>query len=183
MLNVLGITLAFYVSCGTTYYHTDLCYQPQYKDFSAETRPSTPISKDVLIDQEIRVTCNGLTELRVLLMPSLTENKGATRFILQDPSKDQNVVDVSVPNEQIVTEDWYPLRFNPVWDDSTRKQYHLKILGTNTPPGNGLRLLYLPQPEFELGTLYENGRPLQGNIALQYGCITGLRKIWLTGKP
>jgi uncharacterized membrane protein len=181
-LNVAGIVLAFYVSCGTTYYQTGLCYQPFYKDFPAEVRLSQPISDEISVTQETHITCNGLTELRVLLTPSLKENNGRTRFILQDPLTDQTVFDVSVPNDQIITEDWYPLRFNPVWD-SAGKQYHLKILSINTPSGEGLRLLYSPQPEFDLGTLHENGQLLEENIALQYGCVTGLQKIWLTGKP
>ena len=182
LLNVLGISLAFYVYCGTTYYQTALCYEPQFRDFSAEVRPSPPISGDMLINQEIQVTCNGLTELRVLLTPSIKEDKSTTRFILQDPLKAQNVFDVSIRNDEINIEDWYPLRFDPIWD-SAGKQYQLKILSTNTQLGQGLRLLYSPQPEFDTGTLHENGQPLPENIVLQHGCVTGLRKIWLTGKP
>ncbi|HET9907074.1 MAG TPA: DUF2142 domain-containing protein [Anaerolineales bacterium] len=181
-LNILGIALAFYVSCGTTYYQTGLCYEPFHKDFPAEARLSPPISDDMEVTQETQITCNGLTELRVLLKPSLKETQGSTRFIFQDPLTGDNLFDESVSNDQIIKEDWYNLSFDPVWD-SAGKQYHLIILGTNTPPGQGFQLLYTPQPEFDLGTLYENGQPLEENIALQYGCVTGLRKIWLTRKP
>jgi hypothetical protein len=44
-------------------------------------------------------------------------------------------------------------------------------------------LFFTPQPEFDLGILYENGERLEEDMVLQYGCITGLRKIWLTGTP
>ena len=181
-LNIAGIILTFYVPCGTTFYQIGLCYQPLYKDFTSETRLSQPISSEVSLTQEMQVACNGLTELRVLLIPSIPEDKGTTRFILKDQLSIQTLMDSSVPDDEITAETWYSLNFNPDWD-SAGKQYILKILSTNTPVGGGLKFLYSPHPEFDLGNLYENGQPVQEDIVLQYGCVTGLRKIWLTGKP
>src|SRR5687768_3304771 len=181
-LNILGIILAFYVPCGTTYYQTGLCYQPLYKDFSPENHLSEPISNEVLVTQDVQVACNGLAELRVLLTPSSIENNTATRFVLEDPAINRNLLDISVKNDLILSETWHALRFDPDWH-SAGKRYMLKIFSVDTPPGQGLRLLYSPQPQAELGSLYENGQLMQDHIVLQYGCITGLRKIWLTGKP
>ena len=178
-LNVLGIALAFYVPCGTTYYQTGLCYQPLYKDFTTESHPSPPMTSERLITQEIQVTCDGFTELRVILFPSNLPTKAITRFILQDSVNGQTLMDTKVQNDQIILEDWYSLRFDPDWD-SNGNQYALKILGSNPSIDQGLRLFYTSQPEFS-GSLYENGQRLQQGIALQYGCITGLRKLWLTG--
>jgi hypothetical protein len=59
----------------------------------------------------------------------------------------------------------------------------VQIPGPNTSTGQGLKFLYSPQPELDLGELSENGQAVQEDIVLQYGCITGLRKIWLTGRP
>jgi len=170
------------VPCGTTYYQTGLCYQPLYKDFSPETHLSEPISNEVLITQEVHIACNGLAELRVLLTPSIAETNTTTRFVFEDPSTNRNLLDISVTNDLIRSETWHQLSFDPDWR-SAGKQYILKLFSTNTPAGHGLRLLYSTQPQPELGSLYENGQLLQDHIVLQYGCITGLRKIWLTGKP
>jgi len=178
-INLMGIILAFYVPCGTTFYNTELCYQPPYKDFTAESHPSPPISNEISVTQEVQVRCDGFTELRVLLFPSISQANGTTRFILQDPMNDQKLMDTLVQNDQITSEDWYPLRFNPDWH-SNGKQYVLKVLSTGTLNGQGLRLFYSAEPEFQ-GNLYENGQLMQGGVALQYGCITGIRKLWLTG--
>jgi len=178
-INLMGIILAFYVPCGTTFYNTELCYQPPYKDFTAESHPSPPISNEISVTQEVQVRCDGFTELRVLLFPSISQANGTTRFILQDPMNDQKLMDTLVQNDQITSEDWYPLRFNPDWH-SNGKQYVLKVLSTGTLKGQGLRLFYSAEPEFQ-GNLYENGQLMQGGVALQYGCITGIRKLWLTG--
>ena len=181
-LNVLGIILAFYVPCGTTIYQTGLCYRPLYKDFTNETRLSPPISEERSVTQGIKVACGGFSELRVLLTPSIPGDQGMTRFILQDQASDQTLLDTSVTNSLVSEETWYPLRFEPDWQ-STEKNYVLKITGTNISAGQGLKLFYTPQSEFNLGDLHENGQLLDEDIVLQYGCVTGLPKIWLTGGP
>jgi len=181
-LNIVGIFLAFYVPCGTTYYQTGLCYRPLYKDFTNETHLSQPISNEISVAQGITVSCDGFSELQVLLTPSGPNDKGVTRFILQDQVNDQTLFDTSIMNKQISAETWVPLRFDPDWQ-SAAKRYILKISSTNTSAGQGLKLLYTPQSEFNLGDLYEKGQPLQDDLVLQYGCATGLQKLWLTGKP
>jgi hypothetical protein len=181
-LNLWGLFFSFHISCGSTFYHTGLCYQPLYRDFSADNRASQPISSEISLTQEIRVACNGLAEVRVLLIPSTPEDKGTTSFILRDSGNNQTLIGNSAANNQILTEDWYALRFDPDWH-SMEKQYILEILSTNTPPGQGVKLLYTTQSEFDLGNLYENRELVQEDIVLQYGCATGLRKLWLTGKP
>jgi hypothetical protein len=181
-LNVAGILLAFYVPCGTTFYQTGLCYRPLYKDFTNETHLSQPVSNEVSVTQGIKVSCDGFSELQVLLTPSQPPDQGVTRFILQNQVSDQTLFDTSTMNNQISAETWVPLRFDPDWH-SAGKTYLLKISSTNTAAGQGLKLLYTPQSEFNLGDLHENGQLLRDDLVLQYGCATGLQKIWLTGKP
>lgn len=181
-LNIAGIVLAFYVPCGTTFYQTALCYQPLYKDFSNETRLSPPVSNELSVTQGIKVACNGLSEVRILLTPSKSDDQGMTRFILQNPVNHQTLLDTSIRNSQVSADDWVPLKFEPDWQSAGNK-YILKILGTDTTTGEGLQLLYTPQSEFNLGDLYENGELKKEDLILQYGCVTGLQKLWLRGKP
>jgi uncharacterized membrane protein len=181
-LNLLGLFLSFHVSCGSTFYQTGLCYRPLFKDFPSEVRASPPITNQTSLTQEIRVTCNGFAELRVLLVPSTTENQATARFVLQNPATGEILLDTSVANDQVTPGDWYSLRFEPDWL-SAGKQYALEILNTNPTSEAGLQVLYTPQSEFNLGNLHENGQLLEEDIVLQYGCITGLRKLGLTGKP
>jgi uncharacterized membrane protein len=181
-LNVLGILLSFHIPCGSTFYQTGLCYRPLSKDFSSETHPSQPISKETSLIREMQVSCDGLAELRILLIPSASGDQGSTRFVLQDSTGEQTLLDTSIANAQIATEDWYPLTFEPDWH-SAGKHYILTVSSANTATGQGLQFLYTPQSDFDLGDFYENGTPLEEDLILQYGCVTGLRKIWLTGKP
>jgi hypothetical protein len=181
-LNLLGLYFSFHIPCGSTFYQTGLCYRPLFKDFPSDVRASEPVSDEYFLAQEFRVTCNGLTEVRVLLTPSTTADQGITRFIIHDTVGGQVLLDQSIANAPIQAETWYPLRFEPDWL-SAGKQYTLEILGTSLAPGDGLQFLHTPQPEFDLGNSYVNGELIEEDIVLQYGCITGLRKIWLRGRP
>jgi uncharacterized membrane protein len=178
-INLLGIFFSFHVPCGSTFYHTGLCYRPLFRDFPSEVRASKPVSNGISLSQEISVACDGLTEVRVLVAASNTKAQGATRFLLEDPSGEQTLLDATIVNIEIPTDAWHSLRFAPDWD-SAGKGYILKILGTTD---QGLQFLYTPQSEFNLGDSYENGQLLEEDIVLQYGCMAGLRKIWLTGWP
>jgi len=120
--------------------------------------------------------------VRVLLRPSGTDDLGITRFILEEALNERLLLDKSIANGPIEAETWYSLPFEPDWH-SAGKQYTLEILGTSPVPDHGLQFFYTPQPEFNLGNAYENGKLLKEDIILQYGCITGLRKFWLIGRP
>jgi hypothetical protein len=142
-------------------------------------RASQPVSNTVSLTQEINVTCNGLAEVRVLLTPPTTNDQGTTRFVLEEIASNYTLLDASIANDQVHTENWYSLGFEPDWD-STGRRYILNISGTTT---QGPRLLYTPQSEFNLGNSYENGLLLEEDLVIQYGCVAGLQKILLTGKP
>jgi hypothetical protein len=176
---LLGIFLSFHVACGSTYYETDLCYRPLFRDFPNEVRASQPVSNGLSLTQDIRVTCNGLTEVRVWVMPSTTDDPGKTRFILTETSGEHLLLDTSIDNDQIRAEMFYPLQFE-LDGHSAGRQYRLKIIGMTE---QGLQFLYTPQHEFNLGDSYENGQLLEQDLVLQYGCATGLRKIWWTSRP
>jgi hypothetical protein len=180
-LNLLGIFLSFHVSCGSTFYQTGLCYRPLFKDFPSEVRVSEPVANGRSLSQEIRVACNGLAEVRLQVAASSTSDRGMTRFVLEDTSG-RTLLDTSTANDQLGAETWQSLHFEPDWS-SAGKQYFLEISGSGSSPGKGLRFLFTPQPEFNLGETNENGQPLEQDIVLQYGCVTGLRRLWLTGKP
>ena len=180
--NLLGIYFSFHIPCGSTFYQAGLCYRPLFKDFPSEVHPSKPISDGMSLTQEIRVACNGLSEVRLLVSPSILGDQGATRFLLKNASGTQTLLDTSITNDQVQGEAWHSLRFVPDWS-SAGKQYILNISGHNSSPGQGLQFLFTPQPEFNLGNAKESGQLLEQDVVLQYGCVTGLRKIWLTGKP
>jgi hypothetical protein len=176
-LNVVGIGLAFHVPCGTTYYQTGLCYQPLSREFT-ESRPSPAITSEMSLTQEFQVACNGFSEVRILLHPSGPDDGGTTHFIVREPGG-KSLLEGSAPNNRVAPDEWYPLRFEPEWE-SDGKVYELAILGSEPSLGQGLQAFYTLQPEFDLGPLAENGQPLQEDLILQYGCITGLRKLWMT---
>ena len=178
-INLLGLFFSFHVPCGSTFYQARLCYRPLFRDFPSDVQPSQPLSEGMSFAQEIRVACNGLTEVRLLVVPSTINDQGSTRFLLEDTSDKRALLETSIRNDQVRVEDWLSLSFAPDWN-SAGKQYIIKVTGVS---GRGLRFLFTPQAEFNLGDSYENAQLLDEDIVLQYGCVTGLRRIWVTGKP
>ena len=181
-LNLLGLFLSFHVPCGSTFYQTGLCYRPLFKDLPSEVHASRPVSNGRLLTQEFEVSCDGLSEVRLLAASSAVGSQGKTHFILKDISGTQVLLDTSIANSQIPAEDWLPIQFEPDWD-SAGEQYRLEISSINGLPDQGLQVFYTPQSEFDLGNSYENGQALEQDLVLQYGCVTGLRRIWRTGRP
>lgn len=180
-LNLIAIYLSFHIPCGATFYTTGLCYRPLFREFPGDVRPAL-LTAGVSLEQEIGVTCDGFAELRVWLSPSTPTGEGSTRFVLRDAGSNRVVLDTSIATLAVPTEDWYRFSFEPDWT-SAGKQYELEILGTDAPAGQAPQVLYTTHPEFDLGDLSENGQLLEEDIVLQHGCVTGLRKLWLTGRP
>jgi uncharacterized membrane protein len=181
-LNLLGIWLSFHVPCGSTFYQTGLCYRPLVRDFPDDVSASPSLVEAVSLTQELKVACDGLTELRVLASSSAPGDRGSTRFLLMDSMTDRTLFDTSIRNDEFSAENWYSVGFEPDWE-SAGKQYTLTIFGVDSTPEQGLKLLYTVQSEFDLGNLYQGKQLMQQDIVLQYGCAAGLRKIWLTGGP
>jgi uncharacterized membrane protein len=181
-LNLLGLFLAFHIPCGSTFYQTGLCYRPLFKDFPSNVRPSPPITNDLRLTQEIGVTCNGLTELRLLLIPADGQNQGTARFVLREDKSGEALLDTLLASDQVSIDDWYSLRFAPDWL-SAGKHYTLEIYSANGSSDTGVSVLYTRQPEFNLGDLREGSQVLEEDIVVQYGCATGLRKLWMTVMP
>ena len=181
-LNLLGLFFSFHIPCGSTFYQTGLCYHPLFKDFPNDVRASEPVSIRMWLTQEFQVACDGLAEVRLLVTPSKPGDSGTTRLLLEDTSKAIPILDTSLSRDEIRAETWHSMRFPPIWD-STGKQYLLTVLSLNASSNQGLQFLYTPQPEFNLGNLYENDQLLEEDLVMQYGCVTGLRKLWMTGKP
>ena len=178
-LNLLGLFFSFHIPCGSTFYQTGLCYRPLFKDFPNDVHPSPTISVGTSLTQEFRVTCSGLAEVRLLVNPTETSDRGTTRFRVAETSSGRTLLDTSISNDQIPSGTWYSLRFASD-RSSAGKQYVLYITGASN---QGLQFLYTPQSEFNLGTSYDNEQPLEDDLVLQYGCATGLRTIWGPGKP
>lgn len=180
-LNLIAIYLSFHVPCGATFYTIDLCYRPLFRDFPSEIQP-VAVTAGISLEQEVGVTCDGFTEVRVWLLPPASGGEGTTRFILRDVTADEVVREASLTNSTIATENWYPLHFEPI-GESAGKQFRLDIQGTAASDNQSPRILFTTQPEFDAGNLSENGQARQEDVVLQHGCETGLRKLGLSGKP
>ena len=178
LLYTAGMYLSYHVPCGSQFYRADLCYQPNYKNWAPDDAYSPPVSDRLALRQEIIAECDGMTELRVWVNATGADLNGTTEFTLADMNEGYDVINVSVPNSDFPSGDWYTLTFQPDWG-SNGKFYLLTIQGG----ANGPRIAYSLRPEYPAGKLFENDQALGQDLIFQTGCIAGWEKIRQTGSP
>jgi uncharacterized membrane protein len=180
-LYALGMLLSYHVTCGTSFYTTGLCYQPNFRNWAPyNPNYSPPISGGMEYVQVIRPECSGVTELKVWVD---AQGAGATEFLLEDPFGHRDLARKTVPNSELPQGDWLTLSFDPDWQ-ATQKLYMLHLRGIDAPPGQGIRVAFTYRPnEYDLGNMYLNGARVDDNLLFKYGCITGLRKMLPAGPP
>jgi hypothetical protein len=176
-----GMYLSYYVPCGSQYYRTDLCYQPNYKNWAPADLYSPPITDQLTLQQEIVPECSGLTELRVWIDARAADPDASTQFVLTDMQQKKDVISVSVLNAEFPSGAWHPLNFEPDWESNGK--FYLLTIGMNQNDATGPRIAYSLRQEYPAGKLYENDEPIQRDLIFQTGCIAGWNKLRLTGSP
>jgi hypothetical protein len=179
LLYLGGMYLSYHVPCGSQYYRTDLCYQPNYKNWAPDDLYSSPVSDSLTLRQEIVPECSGMTELRVWVNAAEADPNAFTQFTLTNVQQKRDVLQTSVENSELPYGAWYALKFDPVWDSNGG----LYILTIGAQTDNGPQIAYSLRQEYPAGKLFENDEPIQRDVIFQTGCIAGWNKFRLTGSP
>lgn len=164
-----GLWLSYHVPCGSQYYQRDICYQPNYKNFSPESNYSPPLTNQLTLTQEISPECDGMTTLRVWVFSPQEKSVASYNFSLQD-SRGDILFDQMVQSNQLPTSGWYSFSFSPDWD-SAETTYIFTIHPESDADAGQLRVAYSLRPEYALGKLYENQKAIEQDIIFQYGCL------------
>jgi hypothetical protein len=170
----VGMYLSYHVNCGSQYYKTGLCYQPNYKNWAPDALYSKPVSDQLNLAQEIVPECNGMSQLRVWIDASQATPQAKTEFILKDVSLHKEIANASVLNSELPSGDWYTLNFEPDWESSGR--FYLLTIHSDEQ-GNGPQIAYTLKSEYMSGKLYENGQAIPRDMVFQWGCVAGLEKL------
>jgi hypothetical protein len=165
-----GMYLSYHVPCGSQFYKSGLCYQPNYKNWAPDELYSPAVSNQVMLAQEIVTECNGMTELRVWVDAAGADPNQTTTFVLHDVQKNRDVINSEIENSNLPTGNWYTLRFPADWD-SNGKFYLLTISAAQNMPGP--KIAYSLRQEYPAGKLYENGQVVNKDIIFQTGCVAG----------
>ncbi len=164
-----GLWLSYHIPCGSQYYQGDICYQPNYKNFSPESNYSAPLTENLILKQEIIPECKNLTTLRVWVSAPHNGTNAYTTFSFQD-SDGQTIFEQRVKNSNLPDSGWYSFSFPPE-KNSFEKPYFLTIRSKS-----GLRIAYSLHPEYPQGKLYENKKIVEQDMIFQYGCLFSLLK-------
>jgi len=163
-----GMYLSYHVVCGSQFYQSGLCYQPNYKNWAPDERYSSPVSTQLTPKQEIVLECNGASEVRVWMNASQADSAGTTEFILQDVDQGREIVNAVVNNSDLPAGSWYAIPFDTDWE-SLGKFYLLTISSKDTGP----QIAYSLRAEYPAGKLFENDQPMPHDMIFQTGCVAG----------
>lgn len=163
-----GMYLSYHVVCGSQFYQSGLCYQPNYKNWAPDERYSDPVSTQLTLKQEIVLECNGASEVRVWMNTSEANPSGTTQFILQDIDQGRELVNQVVNNSDLPIGSWYAIPFDTDWE-SLGKFYLLTISSNDAGP----QIAYSLRAEYPAGKLYENDQPVPQDMIFQTGCVAG----------
>jgi uncharacterized membrane protein len=173
LLYTAGLVLSYHVPCGSQYYESSLCYQPQYKNWAPESVSSPPVSSALTLTQEIVPACDQMTELRLWVNSRGADPEATTTLLLRAPTQELDILQQTFPNSAVDETAWLTLHFAPE-PDSSRQLYILTITGSSA---DGIRIGYSEKPEYLSGRLMENDTPLGQDILFQYGCIAGIQSL------
>jgi hypothetical protein len=173
----VGMYLAFYVRCGTSYYQSGLCYQPVYKNWSPDTKYFQPISPTLNLTQWIIPKCNGMSSIRIWIDSAGSDPNGNTQFILNDEENDIARANVIKSNFELPRKNWFTLTIPEDWK-SGGKWYTLTVQNPQSQPGQGIQVASSIRAEYIDGPLYQNGVALKNDMIFQYGCISSWKALF-----
>lgn len=173
-----GMYLSYHVNCGSQFYQSGLCYQPNYKNWAPDERYSSPVSTQLTLKQEIVLECNGASEVRVWVNASEANPSGTTKFILQDVDQGREILQETVSNAKFPNGGWFTLHFDPDWE-SLGKFYLLTITSNSTGP----QIAYSLRAEYPAGKLFENDQPMPQDMIFQTGCVAGWNALRHSNAP
>jgi uncharacterized membrane protein len=178
VLYVAGLILSYQVTCGSQFYQPGLCYQPQYKNWAPEASSSPSISPAMTLKQEIVPACNGMSEMRVWVNSTGTDPSGTTTLNLRAPTEEKDVVNTTFTNSDMTKDGWLIVDFSPEWQ-SDNQLYIMSLQGSSA---DGIQVAYSLKSEYHTGKLFEDTTAMGQDMIFQYGCLTGLQKLWQNGK-
>jgi hypothetical protein len=173
----VGMYLAFYVRCGTSYFQSGLCYQPVYKNWSPDTKYFQPISPTLNLTQWIIPKCNGISSIRIWIDSAGSDPNGNTQFILNDEENDIALANIIKSNFELPRKNWFTLTIPEDWK-SGGKWFTLTVQNPQSQPGQGIQVASSIRAEYIDGPLYQNGVALKNDMIFQYGCISSWKALF-----
>lgn len=173
----MGLWLSYHITCGPQFYQWGLCYEPVYKNWQPNASFTSPISSEAPLSQSFIAECDGITQIRVWVDAQGASSNATTDFTLRDPTRALTLVKASVSNQEQPQGGWVSLNFSPLWN-SKGVTYDLMIQ-SGGPQGNpGPRIATSSATVNTVGSLSISGKVEAQNLVYQYGCLTGLEKVW-----
>ncbi len=173
---ITSFFLAYHVTCGSSFYNLDLCYQPLYKNWSPQNSLNKTLSQNSSVQQTFSVSCENLTQLRFWINQKVSGPQNKLQITLTDSHTNTLVVDQVVEDPKIPSSGWLFTDFSPV-KGSKNIPYVIDISPVTLQSIDGIDFAFSKVDEYPGGALSFEGKKMEGDLLFQYGCLTGLASL------
>jgi uncharacterized membrane protein len=173
---IFSFFLAYHVTCGSSYFNLDLCYQPLYKNWSPQTSLNKTLSQNSSIQQTFTASCENLTQLRFWINQKASGPQNMLRITLTDLQTNKLVMNQFIEDPKIPSSGWLLTDFLPV-KGSKNIPYAIDISPETLHSNGGIDFAFSKVDEYPGGTLSFEGKKMEGDLLFQFGCLTGLAKL------
>ncbi len=116
-----------------------------------------------LVGQSFLATYAGLAEIQVFLAPDLPGDGQVVMHLRASPGAESDLAAVSLPLAEVSAGRYYPFRFDPQ-PDFFLKTYYLSL---EIEGSGAVRYGSAGPTDYVNGSLYQNGQPVDGQLAFQ----------------
>ncbi len=166
-----GVYMTYYVTCGTSYYTSGLCYQPPYRNWAPNAHFSEPVTKDITLSQTFNAVCSPIRSVRVWNGQGMTGAQQSTTITLRDAATGSALAEQSVENSSVEPYSWLEVTV-PSVENTVGHPYAIEITSNASDASKALAFGQSERIEYKDGQYLINGQQQQADLLFQYGCKT-----------
>lgn len=181
LICVVGLFLAYHVTCGSTFYTPGLCNLPRVKNWSPETSLSLVVNDNRTGAQSFYARCDNLAQVRIWIKSKGTSSDALPVQVVEAGTN--TVIHTGlISQKDIPPSGWLDIPM-PVVATSKDKTYLLTV-GIPGKTGNpNIELAYTTRNEYMEGDFSVNKEKQTGDLLFLYNCSTGLSQLFSPAKP
>ena len=168
-----ALFMLYHVTCGSSWFTFEVCTFPKYKNWSPDTNLAIPLKKGTKIKQSFVVECDRLSEINVWVKSSPSIHDSTTTSLQLIPENGSSTIVTSMDSKVLSPDSWMSFIFLPV-EGIKGSHLLLELESSDGKNSHNLELGYTATNEYSQGSLWVNGKELDGDLVFEYGCEQGL---------
>jgi hypothetical protein len=167
-----ALFLDYHVVCGSSWYSSNVCRLPNYKNWDPSTFLGVNLDNDTRIRQNFVVECNDLSQIEIWVNKNEASQEQEINFILE--SMDFKLIQsIWINSENIPANGWMTINLSPTIQ-MKNAELQFEILPKDKGGIPLLELGYFPTNEYSRGLVWFNDVGTNSDMVFTYKCLDGI---------